>query len=147
MHFCENCGNMYYIRLMSEDSDKLIYYCRKCNNKNEDIINDEICVSKRARGGALFRTEVTSTVRSRAAELFDPRPPDIRSHALSAPRRRSPQRMPPSDAARVEELRGLAELRKKPGGYDLRDSTIEVRPSGYDLRNSTVEDRKCKVAE
>ena len=46
MHFCENCGNMYYIRLMSEDSDKLIYYCRKCNNKNEDIINDEICVSK-----------------------------------------------------------------------------------------------------
>tara|TARA_Y100000816_G_C25876665_1_gene457448 strand:- start:337 stop:675 length:339 start_codon:yes stop_codon:yes gene_type:complete len=31
---------------MSEDSDKLIYYCRKCNNKNEDIINDEICVSK-----------------------------------------------------------------------------------------------------
>ena len=46
MHFCENCGNMYYVRLLAEDSDELIYYCRKCNNKKELKNDDDICVSK-----------------------------------------------------------------------------------------------------
>jgi DNA-directed RNA polymerase subunit M/transcription elongation factor TFIIS len=47
MHFCKNCGNMYYVRLLTEDSDKLIYYCRKCDNKDDKIMNDDdICVSK-----------------------------------------------------------------------------------------------------
>jgi DNA-directed RNA polymerase subunit M/transcription elongation factor TFIIS len=47
MHFCNNCGNMYYVRLLNETSDKLIYYCRKCDNKDETKMNnDDICVSK-----------------------------------------------------------------------------------------------------
>lgn len=47
MHFCENCGNMYYIRLLSDSDDKLIYYCRKCDHKDETLMNkNDICVSK-----------------------------------------------------------------------------------------------------
>ena len=29
MHFCKVCENMYYIRLKDDDSNSLIYYCRK----------------------------------------------------------------------------------------------------------------------
>ena len=46
MHFCSNCGNMYYIRLMSEGENQLIYYCRKCGNENTAISNTNLVVSK-----------------------------------------------------------------------------------------------------
>ena len=48
MHFCEKCQNMYYIRLKGEDSNNLIYYCRKCGNENKDLgtNSNNICVSK-----------------------------------------------------------------------------------------------------
>lgn len=56
MHFCKNCQNMYYIRIDSEDTNKLIYYCRNCGNEdnflnvhNESenaLQQDSICVSK-----------------------------------------------------------------------------------------------------
>ena len=37
MHFCKVCKNMYYIRLKGEDSNNLIYYCRKCGNEDETL--------------------------------------------------------------------------------------------------------------
>ena len=40
MHFCENCGNMFYIELNKDDPDTLIYYCRNCGNKNDKLNND-----------------------------------------------------------------------------------------------------------
>ncbi len=46
MHFCSECNNMYYIKINNETQD-LIYYCRKCGN--EDTISDKLtnlCVSK-----------------------------------------------------------------------------------------------------
>ena len=46
MHFCKECNNMYYIKILDE-SNKLVYYCRKCGN--EDTIADKLsnlCVSK-----------------------------------------------------------------------------------------------------
>jgi DNA-directed RNA polymerase subunit M/transcription elongation factor TFIIS len=48
MHFCENCGNMYYIRVSEEDDEQLIYYCRKCCTENKNIINniENLCISK-----------------------------------------------------------------------------------------------------
>ena len=48
MHFCKVCKNMYYIRLKGEDSNNLIYYCRKCGNEDETLgaTLDNICVSK-----------------------------------------------------------------------------------------------------
>ena len=48
MHFCENCGNMYYIELNKNKTDSLIYYCRNCGNKNDKLIEElnNFCVSK-----------------------------------------------------------------------------------------------------
>ena len=52
MHFCKICENMYYIRLRDEDgseeSNSLIYYCRKCGNEDDTLgaILNNICVSK-----------------------------------------------------------------------------------------------------
>ncbi len=46
MHFCSKCQNMYYIRISSEDEDKLIYYCRNCGNEDENLTKENVCVSK-----------------------------------------------------------------------------------------------------
>ena len=46
MHFCSNCSNMYYISLKSDDIDQLIYYCRNCGNKDDKLINENLCISK-----------------------------------------------------------------------------------------------------
>jgi DNA-directed RNA polymerase subunit M/transcription elongation factor TFIIS len=46
MHFCTNCNNMYYIQLSEDNENQIIYYCRKCGNKNTDIALDSVCISK-----------------------------------------------------------------------------------------------------
>jgi len=46
MHFCGKCDNMLYIRLLDEDSDSLVYYCRNCGESHELIDKDNICVSR-----------------------------------------------------------------------------------------------------
>ena len=46
MHFCNICNNMYYIRIDSEDSNKLIYYCRNCGNEDGLLTVDNVTVSK-----------------------------------------------------------------------------------------------------
>jgi DNA-directed RNA polymerase subunit M/transcription elongation factor TFIIS len=46
MHFCNNCNNMYYIRINAEDTNKLVYYCRNCGNEDKLLSVDNICVSK-----------------------------------------------------------------------------------------------------
>jgi len=48
MHFCSECGNMYYIRLTGENKDNLTYYCRKCGNEDDNLLDVEenICVSR-----------------------------------------------------------------------------------------------------
>ena len=47
MHFCTQCGNMYYIKKNGGD-DSLIYYCRKCGFEDNSISQDasSLCVSK-----------------------------------------------------------------------------------------------------
>lgn len=45
MKFCNECDNMLYIRLLKEESNKLIYYCRNCGNTDDEINKDNICVS------------------------------------------------------------------------------------------------------
>ena len=44
MKFCQDCDNMLYIRLLSEESNKLIYYCRNCGNTYDQIDKDNVCV-------------------------------------------------------------------------------------------------------
>jgi DNA-directed RNA polymerase subunit M/transcription elongation factor TFIIS len=46
MHFCSNCGNMYYIRLDEDAPDTLVYYCRNCNHESDTPEALNICVSK-----------------------------------------------------------------------------------------------------
>ena len=44
MHFCTKCGNMYYLKLKNmEDnsSSNLVYYCRKCGNEDENILENK----------------------------------------------------------------------------------------------------------
>jgi len=47
MHFCIKCGNMYYIKI-KDDTEELVYNCRKCGHTNSELINqlDNLCVSK-----------------------------------------------------------------------------------------------------
>jgi DNA-directed RNA polymerase subunit M/transcription elongation factor TFIIS len=46
MHFCSVCSNMYYIRINSDDPNKLVYYCRKCGNEDKTLAIENVCVSK-----------------------------------------------------------------------------------------------------
>ena len=46
MHFCEICDNMFYIRISSEDNNKLIYYCRNCGNENKTLGMENTCILK-----------------------------------------------------------------------------------------------------
>jgi len=46
MHFCTECSNMYYIRIDSENTNKLIYYCRHCGNEDPNLTVDNVSVSK-----------------------------------------------------------------------------------------------------
>jgi DNA-directed RNA polymerase subunit M/transcription elongation factor TFIIS len=45
MHFCSSCDNMYYIRIDSEESNKLIYYCRNCGNEDDTITIENVVVT------------------------------------------------------------------------------------------------------
>lgn len=46
MHFCNQCQNMYYISIDPDDSNKLVYYCRNCGNKDSDLSIENVTVSK-----------------------------------------------------------------------------------------------------
>ena len=45
MHFCEVCSNMLYISIIPE-TNKLIYYCKNCGNKDETITETNLSVIK-----------------------------------------------------------------------------------------------------
>ena len=44
MHFCNKCENMLYVRLLEEDADSLVYYCRNCGESDQPITKENICV-------------------------------------------------------------------------------------------------------
>ena len=44
MQFCKQCSNMYYIRLKEEQSNALVYYCRKCGDVENTISMDNFMV-------------------------------------------------------------------------------------------------------
>ena len=45
MRFCSECQNMYYIRIDSENVNKLIYYCRNCGNEDKLANVENVCIS------------------------------------------------------------------------------------------------------
>jgi DNA-directed RNA polymerase subunit M/transcription elongation factor TFIIS len=46
MHFCTVCQNMYYIRIDSENPNKLIHYCRNCGHEDELTGSSNVYISK-----------------------------------------------------------------------------------------------------
>ena len=44
MKFCNHCSNMLYISINEADTNKLIYYCRNCGEKDESITEEGVCV-------------------------------------------------------------------------------------------------------
>jgi DNA-directed RNA polymerase subunit M/transcription elongation factor TFIIS len=46
MHFCNKCLNMYYISIDPDDSNKLIYYCRNCGNKDNNLSEKNVTVTR-----------------------------------------------------------------------------------------------------
>ena len=44
MNFCANCDNMYYIKLVEEECDKIVYYCRNCGNVDDKILDVNKCI-------------------------------------------------------------------------------------------------------
>ena len=45
MKFCATCENMLYTKILSKESEELVYYCRNCNT-NEPYDHEDLCVSK-----------------------------------------------------------------------------------------------------
>ena len=45
MHFCTECNNMYYLKIMEENMNSLIYYCRNCGHENDTLTAENVCVS------------------------------------------------------------------------------------------------------
>ena len=46
MHFCSKCQNMYYIRIDSNNTNNLVYYCRNCGNEDNMILSENSVVCK-----------------------------------------------------------------------------------------------------
>lgn len=45
MHFCSECSNMYYIRISSDNPNKLIYYCRNCGHEDFALNVDNLTIT------------------------------------------------------------------------------------------------------
>ena len=45
MKFCNNCDNMYYIQIRSDESDELMYYCRKCGDTTEMSVEETLAIT------------------------------------------------------------------------------------------------------
>lgn len=56
MKFCSQCDNMYYIGISEKDSNKMIYYCRNCGYKDEELTQEGCCVlsTQFKKGGQSF---------------------------------------------------------------------------------------------
>ena len=45
MKFCNVCDNMYYIQIKSEESDELMYYCRKCGDVCDMNMDETLAIT------------------------------------------------------------------------------------------------------
>jgi DNA-directed RNA polymerase subunit M/transcription elongation factor TFIIS len=45
MHFCTECSNMYYLKVMDNNANSLIYYCRNCGHENDTLTAENVCIS------------------------------------------------------------------------------------------------------
>jgi len=68
---------MFYLKIKDDDKDNIMYYCRKCGNKDDNIINNlqNFCVSKTH---IKKTTEVYKNIINKYTKL-DPTLPRIRN--------------------------------------------------------------------
>jgi DNA-directed RNA polymerase subunit M/transcription elongation factor TFIIS len=64
---------MYYIRINSDNPNKLVYYCRKCGNEDLTLATNNVCVSKTQ----VKKTEQTFSHIINKYTKFDPTLPRI----------------------------------------------------------------------
>ena len=46
MNFCNQCNNMFYIKIHDDDCNQITYYCRNCGNTDNSLMNTGKCIIK-----------------------------------------------------------------------------------------------------
>jgi DNA-directed RNA polymerase subunit M/transcription elongation factor TFIIS len=103
MHFCEKCGNMYYIKIQNQetgDTNSLIYYCRKCGFEDDNISKniENLCVSKTH---VLNNKELYSQVINKYTKL-DPTLPRINNIKCPNTKCKTNKESKESDTSKIE---------------------------------------------
>jgi DNA-directed RNA polymerase subunit M/transcription elongation factor TFIIS len=45
MKFCKKCDNMYYMKLSPDETAKIVLYCRKCGDEDDNATGDACIIS------------------------------------------------------------------------------------------------------
>jgi DNA-directed RNA polymerase subunit M/transcription elongation factor TFIIS len=69
MHFCNQCQNMYYIRIDGEDANKLIYYCRHCGHEDNFLHVSSDCAKDDSGSGSICMS-VSKTQMKKSEQHF-----------------------------------------------------------------------------
>ena len=96
MHFCEKCNNMYYLKIDTDDSNQLIYYCRNCGNEDKILNKENICVLETT----VRETEQRYTQTINEYTKYDPTLPRIST--IRCPNNECPSNLDDDDAKKEE---------------------------------------------
>jgi DNA-directed RNA polymerase subunit M/transcription elongation factor TFIIS len=44
MHFCEKCGNMYYLKINDQSDKQLSFYCKNCGHQDDNLTTKTITI-------------------------------------------------------------------------------------------------------
>jgi DNA-directed RNA polymerase subunit M/transcription elongation factor TFIIS len=103
MHFCSNCGNMYYLKIVEDaetESTSLAYYCRNCGHSDTMLMTENNCVSNTQ----IKRTEQNYNHIINEYTKYDPTLPRIST--INCPNAACESNMIASEADAEEEEQG-----------------------------------------
>ena len=96
MHFCSNCGNMYYLKIVEDaetENTSLAYYCRNCGHSDTMLMTENNCVSNTQ----IKRTEQNYNHIINEYTKYDPTLPRIST--INCPNAKCESNMVESEAA------------------------------------------------
>ena len=108
MHFCSNCGNMYYLKIVENEETEntsLAYYCRNCGHSDTMLMTENNCVSNTQ----IKRTEQNYNHIINEYTKYDPTLPRIST--INCPNAKCESNMVASEAA--DEEQGAGEISSK----------------------------------
>lgn len=117
MHFCSNCHNMYYLKIVENEETEnttLAYYCRNCGHSDTMLMTENNCVSNTQ----IKRTEQNYSHIINEYTKYDPTLPRI--NTIHCPN-------PACDSNMVEE-----EGSEKNEGQELSSKKPEIIYIRYD---------------